>query len=294
MSAARNVSSCLAMTCLLAVSALNRADGAESELEIRAASGRQFRGTLDSASNDQQLVLRTLSGQTTILRPIQWQSIASATIDGRQADVAALRAVQKKEQGTGDRRQGTGVRRINLQANTPADHDATPTATEISPPKVALVAFDASIANWDADVETDGLLIDVAPLDQDRRLIPIAGTLEVELFAPQRRKLELAPNSGGDTLELVERWTRSIEPGDFLAGGARLRLPFGAITPELQPRWTASPYGLVHIRLAIPGHGVFEDSRDMVRVRPYAPNRDRLEMKTGQRFLPTENLGRHD
>jgi len=100
--------------------------------------------------------------------------------------------------------------------------------------------------------------------------------------------------SGGDTLELVERWTRAIAPEDFGSSGVRLRLPFGAITPELQPNWTASSYGLVHMRLAIPGQGVYEDSRDGVRVRPFAPNRDRLEMKTGQRFLPTENLGRRD
>src|SRR5207237_1020985 len=76
--------------------------------------------------------------------------------------------------------------------------------------------------------------------------------------------------------------------------GVRLRLPFGAIHPELNPNWTASWYGLVHIRFSIPGHGVFEDSRDGVRIRPWAPNRDQLEMNTGQRFLPTENLGRRD
>jgi hypothetical protein len=161
-------------------------------------------------------------------------------------------------------------------------------------PRVAMVAFDAAIANWDADVETDGVLIDVAPVDINRRVVPVSGTVEVELFAPQRRTLDLAPQSGGDTLEVVERWTRAITPADFGPSGVRLRLPFGAITPELQPNWTAWHYGLVHVRLSIPGHGVFEDSRDGVRIKPFAPNRDRLEMKTGQRFLSTENLGRRD
>src|SRR5262245_62561003 len=133
------------------------------------------------------------------------------------------------------------------------------------------------------------------PLDVNCYVAPSNGTLEVELFALQRRiQLDLAPMSGGDTLELVERWTRSITPEDFGPSGVRLRLPFGAITPELRPEWTAWMYGLVHARLAIPGQGVFEDSRDGVRIRPWAPNRDRLEMKTGQRFLSTENLGRRE
>jgi hypothetical protein len=156
------------------------------------------------------------------------------------------------------------------------------------------VAFDSHIANWDADIETDGLIIDIAPLDLDRQLIPISGTLEVELYAPQRRTLDLAPQSGGDTLELVERWTLALTPADFGPTAARLRLPFGAITPELQPNWTASHYGLIHIRLAIPGHGIFEDSKDGIRIRPWSPNRDRLEQKTHHRFLPTENLGRRE
>lgn len=154
--------------------------------------------------------------------------------------------------------------------------------------------MDPQIANWDGDVEADGLIVDVAPLSLDRRIVPANAAVEVELFAPQRRTFDLAPQSGGDTLELVERWTRTIAPGDFGASGARLHLPFGAVHPELRPEWTASPYGLVHLRLVVPGQGVFEDSRDGVRIRPWAPNRDRLEIKTGQRFLPTENLGRRD
>jgi hypothetical protein len=157
---------------------------------------------------------------------------------------------------------------------------------------VASVAFDAGLLNWDGDVETDGLLVEIAPVDRDGGLIAVGATVEVELFAPQRRTFDLAPMSGGDTLELVERWTRAVKPEDFGSGGVRLQLPFGAVHPELRPDWVAWHYGLVHVRLAVPGHGVFEASRDGVRIVPWAPNRDRLEMQTGQRFLWTERLGR--
>jgi hypothetical protein len=162
------------------------------------------------------------------------------------------------------------------------------------PAPVTMISFDAFIANWDGDVETDGLVVDLLPLDSQGYVAPAGGTVEVELFAAQRRTLYLAPRSGGDTLELVERWTRAIEPEDIGPSGVRLRLPFGAVHPELDYEWLAYNYGLVHVRFACPGSGVFDDSRDGIRIRPWAPNRDYLEMNTNRRFLPTENLGRRN
>jgi hypothetical protein len=263
----------------------------EPQVVIRTSSGRTFSGALDGRSSAKQAVIRTQVEGITLWRSIHWEAIVSSTVDSKEVGLAALQktAIESKV----ERRPVS--RKIEMRADLPANprlddepHDASP------PPRVQTIGFDAYVANWDADVETDGLEIDIAPLDADRRVLPVQGTLEVELFVPERRKLELAPLSGGDTLELVERWTRALTPDDFRTGVARFRLPFGAITPELRPNWTASHYGLVHVRLAAPGHGVFDDTRDGIRVRPWAPNRDRLEMKTGQRFLSTEHLGRHE
>jgi hypothetical protein len=64
------------------------------------------------------------------------------------------------------------------------------------------------------------------------------------------------------------------------------------VQPEFDLDWIG--VGLVHVRLVVPGDGVFEDSLDGLRIRPYAPLRDRLEMNTGRRFLPTEGLGRRN
>ncbi len=280
----------------LAVTA-TAAHAADPQLIVDLASGRQFRGSLDAASSSDHLVLRSEQAGIMLRRPVRWERIVHATADGVPVEVPVLRA---RVQESGDRKPGTGDRKSllrNIELRGDIKANAPPLEEEPLPedlPRVAMVAFDAAIANWDADVETDGVLIDVAPVDINRRIVPVAGTVEVELFAPQRRTLDLAPQSGGDTLEIVERWTRAITPDDFGPSGVRLRLPFGAITPELQPNWTAWHYGLVHVRLSAPGHGVFDDSRDGVRIRPFAPNRDRLEMKTGQRFLSTENLGRRE
>jgi hypothetical protein len=315
----RKVAASLALL-IFSAAAIALAQGKEAELVVQLASGRQFKGVIDSASTAQQLVLRSNSGGITLRRPIRWDRVQQATIDGKRVEVATLQGaaaknasrpseVMARESGAGGQNSGVSghektsggkgslLRRIELRGEAaPATKDAEEQPTVESPPaRVAMVTFDPYIANWDGDVETDGVVIDVMPLDINRYIVPVNGTLEVELFVAQRRiQLDLAPMSGGDTLELVERWTRAIAPEDFGPSGVRLRLPFGAITPELRPSWTASWYGLVHVRLAIPGQGVFEDSRDGVRIRPWAPNRDRLEMKTGQRFLPTENLGRRE
>lgn len=267
----------------------------DSSVTVQVASGRHFSGQIDRSTTSERLVLRSVNGSMAIARSVAWDRIVSVKLNGKPADIASLRAAARVTDRSAANAAASEARKslltkIELRGELPL-----PTAqfTEAAPsPRVAMIAIDPFVANWDADVETDGLVIDVAPLDINRNLIPASGTLEVELLAPQRRSLDLAPQAGGDTLELVERWSRAITPEDFGPSGVRLRLPFGAVHPELDSNWLASSYGLVHARLSIPGHGVFDESRDGVRVRPWAPNRDRLELKSGQRFLPTENLGR--
>lgn len=252
-------------------------------------SGRTFSGRISNRSTDERLVLLKERGTIKIWRPIAWNEIAAVKIDGEAAEVDRLRALANEAAlRPGDERH------VALRpAITSEDQPILPEeAAHI--PVVTSITFDAFVANWDGDVETDGLVVLLAPLDADGGLAPVSGTVEIEFFAPQRRTFHHAPKSGGDTLERVERWTVQVHPADYGPRGAKLRLPFGAIHPELDQDWPANHYGLVHVRFAAAGHGVFEDSRDGVRIRPWAPNRDQLEMNTGRRFLPTEGLGRRD
>ena len=116
-----------------------------------------------------------------------------------------------------------------------------------------MISFDAFIANWDGDVETDGLIVDLLPLDNYGNLVRAGGVAQIELFASQRRTMQHAPRSGGDTFERVERWTQAIEPAQIGPSGVRLRLPFGQIHPELDPDWLAYNYGLVHVQFVFSG-----------------------------------------
>jgi hypothetical protein len=266
------------------------APASEPELILRLASGRQFTGTIDPKSNDTGIVLRSTRGGMTVRRPVAWDRIVAATVDGRAATVEELRTLAE---GVGGRGPGDGGREAEV-AELRKVENLAPVEPPLILPRMTAVSFDARIANWDADVETDGLIVDLLPMDADGYLAPVSGMVEIELFAPQRRVFHHAPLSGGDTLERVERWTRAIRAADFTANGVRLRLPFGAVHPEFDTDWLASHYGLVHVRLAAPGHGTFDASQDGLRIRPWAPNRDQLELKSIPRFLPTEAVGRHN
>jgi len=289
--------SAIATLCCLAAAGLAAAQ--EKMLVVQLASGRQFSGTIDGSSTAEQLVLQTAADGLTLRRSIKWERVTSAMLESQPVSLPELkRLIETREQATGDRGQGAGSRRIEyppMQMPLIAVAEAAAQPVAIPLPPVATISFDAFIANWDGDVETDGLVVDLLPLDQFGQLIPANGVVEVELFASQRRiRLNHAPLSGGDTFELLDRWSQAVIPQQIGPNGVRLRLPFGRIHPELNSDWLAYSYGLVHVRFVVPGSGVFDDSRDGVRIRPWAPNRDYLEMNTGRRFLPTENLGRRN
>jgi hypothetical protein len=269
------------------LSAQDPATPAAAPLTVELTSGQLLTGLVDNATSDSELVLRFERGAAALKRYLPWSRIRAASLSGQNVELSALPQIARN----------LATERASLSAAGFAASAVQPNNTlpaAAFPALVTTIAFDARVANWDADVETDGLVVDLYPLDANGNIVPVRGAAEVEFFASQRRNFADAPLSGGDTFELLERWTRAFEPEDFGAGGIRLRLPFGAIQPELRSDWLAWPLGLVHVRLVAPGVGVFDDSRDAVRVRPWAPNRDFLEMNTGRRFLPTERLGRQN
>src|SRR5690242_12504590 len=59
----------------LCLAALTSLAANEPKLEVWLSGGRHFSGEADSASSQEQLILRTVSGGITIRRPIDWQTI---------------------------------------------------------------------------------------------------------------------------------------------------------------------------------------------------------------------------
>ncbi len=272
-------------------------------LTVELASGRRFTGLVDVRTSDERLVLRFTRGGATLRRSIEWDRVVGASVSKQpiepeqwKATALAMRTEGSAAKGSGFRTEVGGQRSEvrGQESKSSPNSDLRPPTSDFRPPipdsRVTTVTFDARIANWDGDVETDGLIVELFPIDADGYAVPARGTVEVELFAPQMRDFSQAPLSGGDTLERLNRWTQAVEPEDFTTRGVRLKLPYAAVHPEFDLDWIGM--GLVHVRLAVPGDGVFEDSIDGLRIRPYAPLRDRLEMNTGRRFVPTEAVGR--
>jgi hypothetical protein len=140
------------------------------------------------------------------------------------------------------------------------------------------------LGKWGPGVDADGLVVEVSPLDAQGELVPAQGTVDIELTG------QGASQTAGGEFATLGRWVQSVWPEDFGYRGARCRLPFQAVQPEFDLRW--APKGIVHVRLSVPGDGVFEASAAMTRIRPFSEVRDNYQETTGRRFLPNERTSR--
>ena len=264
-------------------------------VSVELQSGRRFEGFIDSQSTPQQLVLRMERGTAVLSRPIPWKEIRVAHL-GKQPIAVADLAKTYQTHATPAK---SWPQRAKLQAEVPSPSDRpayrpTNQPAEEKPPlppaKVISISCDALLANWDGDVEADGLVIHLQPIDAWQQMIAATGTLEVEMYTLQARAFHHAPQSRGRSVEPILRWTQAVNLEAYTARGAYVQLPFQAAHPEFDD--SLGYYGLVHIKFSVPGSGVFEQSIDGVRIRPWSPLRDYLQMDTGYRFLPHEGTGR--
>ena len=265
------------------------ADGAEVTVTVQG--GRTFQAEVDPRSDDRQLWLRFDSGKTTILRPIDWPSIVKLESNGAPMSVEQLRSSMPKNDTALPRPPRLdsnkpmpgmigGMRMWRVPGGSPRDA-APPSAT------IRSLAVEVYMANWDADVDSDGIVLRFAALDEFGEPASVSGTVEVELVGERR-----PPYSRGNAFPILARWTRSVSAATptTIGGYYRERLEFQAVHPDYQLAWPT--YALAHVRLTVPGQGTFEASADAVALRGFTPVRDRLESASGTRFLPNEQTGR--
>jgi len=293
----------------------------ESRVIVTLQSGRRFLGSVDpktdavtagdTGEHPGRLWMRFEHGRAVILRPIAWSRVVEVvTEDGEPIQTARLRQLVAQWKRDDPTWQENKAIRAASSSSTPtaasiargfSNSPVAPTTHVASQPqgsgplmerhnftdhKAAGFSFDCYAANWDGDVELDGLVIRVTPFDRASRPVPLDGTLEVNLIGRQDSVVE-----GPRPFPRIGRWVRRVEPGDFNGGGATYRLPFQAVHPQFDTE--IAPYAVVHARLTAAGHGSFDVSRNGVRLRPFSRNRDRLELITGERFFPLERNGRH-
>lgn len=140
-------------------------------------------------------------------------------------------------------------------------------------------------ANWDEDAALDGLQLQVVPLNAAGEVVPVAGSLNVQLVARGFNNYRER-----DTVKPVERWSRKLETREFTRDGAVVNLEFDRIDPEKD--LNLIPVGLLNVELGVSGQKVFRASQAEVWFRPPSYIRDELQLHTGDRRLESRDLPR--
>ncbi len=285
----------------------------ENAISVYLASGRTFTAALDARTDPVQLWLRFEQAGATLLRPIRWDRVIWAEVAGEKLSGRQLRRLieQLRQEipaqpvlpsartnivmiGASEVGHASEKGTVPICAKHPPGRSGghrpkvgrglSPFPPSADTSRVVSLAIDAGVANWDENVEADGLLVHVYPLGTDGALVPVHGTLEVDLKAEQN-----GSNRLHQPFVDAGHWSQQVRPADFGPMGAVYRLRFQSIHPEFE-HWLESR-GAVHACLTVPGQGTYEATAAMVRIRPYSTVRNHLQQTTGHRFFPDERTG---
>lgn len=250
-------------------------------------SGPRLKGQVDSRTDAGMLWLNFGNERVRVTRRFAWEEVDAVRVGEqmltREAVLEHVRTLPAEAHTSPPRRWTFPPAERAISTQVPAASRA------VAPFELRRFEFSAEPTNWDADVEVDGLQVMLFPLDEAGRPAAVEGTLRAELWAMRRVDQDGSPNSRGRRIEKLDSWVIPVRAAES-PYGLQVQLPYQSWHPEFDTDW--APYGLLHLTLVVPGRGVFHHSRDGVRLRPYAPLRDYLELQRGgQRFLPTEATG---
>lgn len=272
---------CICSVAVLLILGVTDAAISSEQVSIRLNDGMKLTAELHPRTNSEHLWLRFADSGIVILRSIAWQRIDEAKIGEQVVTATMLQQLAKGDGSTVDAPPAPPSPTGNYASQAEQAHALLGFSRRLN-----AVDFDARLANWDRDVEFDGIVLRLFPLDSNGNLAKVRGTLHAQLVAGRRTDFNDAPSNRGLVPQQLAKWTIAVSPEQVTEDGTIIKLPFQANHPEFDTKWAT--HGLVHVRFVVPGHGVFEHSFDGVRVRPFAPLRDALERQGAQRFLPTE------
>lgn len=245
--------------------------------EIRATAtttdGRAYTGAIDARTTSKTLWLRQTRGGISLSHGLDWKRIAGLrvggkTLSGPAARQAALKLKARRVVGYLDLPRG----------RTTAIPDGSVPGRRL--PRPRSLEIDARPMNWDADVETDGLEVRIAPRDAQGRLLQLDGTVRVQLLGQR-----LGRRRGTKQTGVLTEWSGRLRAGQFGPQGAVLRFPYRAVHPEFQLDIASD--AIVQVRLQTRRSGPLYASAPVL-LRSFNPLRDRLQLKSGTRFFPAE------
>lgn len=261
----------------------------DAAVMVQLTDGRKFTGAVDQRTNEEALWLRFASGTAYVQRAIAWEKISAATSDGKTFD-----ALELKEKS---RVLATAAPRIWLSDSAP-EVIANPrgdvaTAAYEEPVEISQLTTmdcDAWLANWDADVEPDGVMLEVRGRNSWGERVPLEGSVEAILWGPVKHAFHERPQSAGIALDRLETWRLSSHEGKVTSHGLLIKLPFGSVHPDFVR--AVGSYGALQVKVVVPGSGVFHDTIDPLQIRTFSPIRETFRRGAYGRFLPLEGTGR--
>ena len=269
---------------------------AAETVTITLKSGRTLTAHVDARSDEARLWLRFDAPSTALYRPIAWDRVVRATIAGRELSSEEMRRSIDTWKSTRPspttppaKSAASPAKTSDVIADDQGNSHAQRAAQALSSrPSVVAIEVDAAVANWDADVEVDGIVLRLTARDAHGKQVQVAGVVDAKLHAERFVRASDVPGRNGRTVQLLGHWRRSIQAGRA-GGDIVLRLPFEAVHPEFQ--LDVAAFGLLQVQLTAPGQGVFHATVRDVRIRPFSMARDEIQHATQRRFLPGERTG---
>ena len=197
-----------------------------SAITVELTGGRTFTAELDARTNTAQLWLRWQSSGAALLRPIRWDHVARAQVGGEDLSGEQFRAlVEQVRRDTPaeivETPRPTTIVMIGVAEPAYAAGSAIrPAAAAVESRRVASLMIDARAARWDENVETDGIAVRVYPLDEFGKVVPVWGTLQVDLRAERQ-----SPAYLHEPFSEIGNWAQEVRPEDFARGNAGLSIP---------------------------------------------------------------------
>jgi hypothetical protein len=247
---------------------------AENELLIQTANGRLLKGAMDIRTDGESLWIRRTEGNIILTSSVKWSEIESAELAGQSISVTELAERSDKL--------ATAAPATFLSEFERPVAQSTPMTLaryhrEIS---ITNIEIEATLVNLDRTVESDGLLVAIAALDQFRNAHAVRGSLSARLVVER-----LDFHTGEVSFEEFGRWTKSVSERDFHEGIAEFPFRFRRYSPEFD--WELCTAALLNVRLSVHGQGNFEASIP-IAIHEYNPIRDEMRNWRGSRFFRDE------
>lgn len=259
---------------LLSAGGILTAHAAAATISVEAMSGRTFVGEPHSKTDDIVLWIESRVGSTSVQRPVQWDRIVRVTTG--DAVYSANQFRSRLASGVIDspyqpaERKRIVISGSRIPSVTDADRvRALLTSPAVqSPPEVSRVGFAVQLGNWDRDIEMDGFELNLWLADSSRRPVAVRGQLDVVVYAIPHERLNQRIRNPSAQLKRIGRWSQRMEVSDFVAGGAHYELPWNP--RQIANDSALSNYGVVVIRVGIPGQGVIERQIEGIRIREFS------------------------